>query len=98
MDRPTFLEPGVHGSSSLWSKIFLTSFSIFQNRGLRNFVSLSDPQRSRVLYTEYFRSLVGYYTEYSHSLIGRNDWEVSEAYANSKVFTGSKKNMAKYDE
>ena len=83
MDRPTYLEPGVHRSSSLWSKIFHTSFFFFfQDWGLR--ISQVFPMLGEVgYYTEYFHSLVGYFSEYSHSLIGRNDWEVSEAYAKS---------------
>ena len=37
MGRPKFLEPGISGSSSLWSKIFVLYFLFFfQNWGLRN--------------------------------------------------------------
>ena len=33
MDRPTFLVAGVHGSSSLWSKIFHTFFFCYKWSG-----------------------------------------------------------------
>ena len=45
MDSPTFLELGVSGSSSLWSKIFYFFFFL---KIEDFFLSLSYPQRSRV--------------------------------------------------
>ena len=54
MDSPTFLELGVSGSSSLWSKIFVTFF----------FLKIEDLEISK----SFRLSEVGFYSEYFHSL------------------------------